>query len=339
MESEVLVSQASRLVENFERSIYEISSIQHRFQKCMNQNHDILMRIEAWYRDYCYIEKLLDDCWDYRYQKFKDVCDQRIQKPLGEYLLGAREAAESVREAMGLSASESVRDVVSLLESHGIKVAELPISSSHVFFGSSLKSDTRAPAIIVNTYEQFSIESWIFTVVCELCYLLFYDENYQEELGIDHEKQEKDITEFASFFLMPEGFFIEKWEDARGLPFVDRVLKVKRFFGVSYKTVLNRLTERYETSEIWKKFYLKFLERHKKHLISTDEYDRLCQGFIPLAGAEIKRSQEPAPLLSLDFKSTRLRRLVYKAVYDRADLSVARGAEILGISFADMRMM
>jgi Zn-dependent peptidase ImmA (M78 family) len=55
--------------------------------------------------------------------------------------------------------------------------------------------------------------------------------------------QEKDADQFASHFLMPDDVFRSGWTEARGLPLFERVLKIKRIFRVSYRTVLYRLSE------------------------------------------------------------------------------------------------
>jgi hypothetical protein len=42
---------------------------------------------------------------------------------------------------------------------------------------------------------------------------------------------------------MPKEVFEQEWAETQGLAFVDRVLKVKRIFRVTYRTVLHRLSE------------------------------------------------------------------------------------------------
>jgi hypothetical protein len=46
-----------------------------------------------------------------------------------------------------------------------------------------------------------------------------------------------------------EPVFEKEWQNTRGLPFLDRILKVKRMFRVSYKTVLYRLAETMKPSD------------------------------------------------------------------------------------------
>ena len=63
---------------------------------------------------------------------------------------------------------------------------------------------------------------------------------------------------FAAEFLMPEKAFIKQWEAHSGISWVDAVLQIKQYFGVSYKTVLYRLNSlignRFEPGHLYKEF-------------------------------------------------------------------------------------
>ena len=124
----------------------------------------------------------------------------------------------------------------------GVKVLRLP-RATEAFFGLSVKEDDGGPAIVINTWERISVERWIFSAAHELGHLLLHPGAYdyrQEEEPMDEERQ---ADEFASFFLMPQGSFEREWYDSSGHPLYERVLKVKRIFHVSYKTVLLRLVQ------------------------------------------------------------------------------------------------
>jgi hypothetical protein len=51
------------------------------------------------------------------------------------------------------------------------------------------------------------------------------------------------IAGSGSYFLMPGDIFVDVLENNRGLHWIDMVLNVKRYFKVSYKTLLMRLVE------------------------------------------------------------------------------------------------
>ena len=80
-----------------------------------------------------------------------------------------------------------------------------------------------------------------------------YFDAYDVGLSAEEADQEVEANVFASHFLMPNAAFESEWADAYGLPFINQVLKVKRIFQVSYKTVLYRLYESLGKS-IWGKF-------------------------------------------------------------------------------------
>ena len=113
-----------------------------------------------------------------------------------------------------------------------------------------------------------------------------------------------------------------------------RVLKVKRIFRVSYKTVLYRLvaSER-ATNEVWSAFQLQHRRYFGDTLRKVDE---------PAALKETEfawhwgRSEEPDRLSRHDFVEDRLSNLARRALQE-GHISLGRGAEILGLSRDEMR--
>jgi hypothetical protein len=133
---------------------------------------------------------------------------------------------------------------------------------------------------------------------------------------------------------MPEPAFISEWDDTSGHPLLHRVLKVKRMFRVSYKTVLYRLVETGRASHnIWQFFRRQHKDRFGKTLSKVDEPN-------PLSASEFSwnwnRAGEPEGVSEYDFLEDRLFRLVRAAV-ERKVISLGRAAEILRISREDMR--
>ena len=133
---------------------------------------------------------------------------------------------------------------------------------------------------------------------------------------------------------MPEAAFASEWEDTNGHPLLDRVLKVKRIFRVSYKTVLYRLVESGRASrDVWPIFQRQHAQRLGKSLRKADEPN-------PLKTSEFlwnwSRAGEPEG--EYDFVEDRLHRLVRMAM-ERKIVSLGRTAEILRISRGDMRRL
>ena len=115
----------------------------------------------------------------------------------------------------------------------------------------------------MNVRDDISVERRIFTAAHELGHLLLHPRAYDVAQVEEHTDEEKEADLFASHFLMPSGVFQSEWRDTSGLPFVDRVLHVKRIFRVSYQTVLFRLGEsRFaDPSEVWMIFRVEWKRR------------------------------------------------------------------------------
>ncbi len=157
-----------------------------------------------------------------------------------------------------------------------------------------------------------------------------YDDSKSEEM----EDEEREADVFASHLLLPEPGFDSEWEQTRGLPLLFRVLKVKRIFKVSYKTVLHRLVESdRESKEVWRAFQLQHKDRFGTTLRKVDEPDRLEEGEFRL---DWSRAGEPDGLSENDFLEDRLSRLVRMAL-EKGLISLGRGAEILRVSRDEMR--
>ena len=135
---------------------------------------------------------------------------------------------------------------------------------------------------------------------------------------------------------MPEAAFTSEWDDTSGHPLIDRVLKVKRMFRVSYKTVLYRLVETQRVArDVWPIFQRQHAQRLGKTLSKADEPN-------PLKASEFSwnwnRAGEPESVSEYDFVGDRLHRLVRRAL-EKKILSLGRAAEILRISREDMRQL
>lgn len=133
---------------------------------------------------------------------------------------------------------------------------------------------------------------------------------------------------------MPHDSFSKEWRDASGHPLYERVLKVKRIFHVSYKTVLLRLVHIGEVSkDVFHTFQVQHQRRFGRTLKKGDEPHALTE-----SGFDARRAQEPDRLSEADCMDDRLRRLVRRAVEGEI-ISLGRGAEILGKSLMEMRQL
>jgi len=245
-----------------------------------------------------------------------------------------RVAAEVVRDRLGLRPDEPIRDICGLLESAGIKILRLRVASD-AFFGLSVADGDGGPAIVVNTWDRISVERWIFTAAHELGHLVLHASDFDSDEATESMAAESEANLFAAHFLMPDAAFQSEWADAAGLALWDRVIKVKRMFGVSYRTVLYRLQEQ-GAPGVWMRFQVEAKRRWGRTLLRDDEPAALPGDVFRASAPEAKRSMEPTDLAEHDFIDDRRYRLAREAL-EGGHITVSRAGEILGKSLPEMR--
>ncbi|MEX2516642.1 MAG: ImmA/IrrE family metallo-endopeptidase [Gammaproteobacteria bacterium] len=298
-----------------------VPNVRFRADKRVNNREQILAEVSAWLAAYRWLESELDDK-----ETFK------LLSLVGQYT-DPVVLAQKARAKLGLGEKEPVRDICGLLEDNGVKVLLLK-KATDAFFGLSVGPNDGGPAVVVNTWDRISVERWIFTAAHELGHILLHKEAFDCRKAEEAEQEEREADLFASNFLMPEAGFDEEWQQTYGLPFLQRVLKVKRIYRVSYKTVLYRLkASGNEDESVWKVFQVQHRMRFGKTLKKIDEPDRLEAGEFRF---QWPRAGEPDGLSESDFLQDRLHRLV-RIAFDRGAVSMGRAAELLRISRDDMR--
>ena len=306
-----------------------LENVRFRALKRMNSREQILNEVARWLDDFNYLENLLQNKENYR---FEDLVHRLSSVQAG--VERAKRAAELAREELDLHEKEPIRDIAGLLESSGIKLYPISLASDG-FFGLSVSELDGGPAVAVNVWERISVERWIFSAAHELGHLLLHLDAYNVNESQEDDSQETEANIFASYFLMPQRAFESEWEETYGLAFVDRVLKVKRIFQVSYKTVLYRLAER-DGGSVWGKFQAAYKSRTGKTLKIMDEPEALPPHSFHQSMSEVLRSQEPDSLSASDFIEDRLSRLVRLAI-ESDKITLSRGAEILRLDLEAMR--
>jgi Zn-dependent peptidase ImmA (M78 family)/transcriptional regulator with XRE-family HTH domain len=298
-----------------------LPGVRFRAAKRANSREQILAEVSAWLHAYNELEAELGERREFALRNLIGADSDPVR------------LAATARQLLGLSEVELIRDVCGLLEDHGVKV-NLMVRATNAFFGLSVNAEGEGPAVVVNTWERISVERWIFTAAHELGHILLHRDAYDRARDEEVVQEEKDADRFASYFLMPERAFASEWEGALGLRLLDRVIKIKRIFRVSYKTVLHRAVDTgREPASAWKSFQAQHKVRFGHALRKVDEPARLKEGEFRL---DWNRAGEPDALSAYDFKEDRLKRLVRLAL-DRELISLGRGAEILGLSRFEMR--
>jgi len=308
-----------------------LERVRFRSLKRLKSRDQVLADVSRWLQDFTDIEQMLGEQPKHALKEIWRVLARRK-------CLDIPAIAALAREHFGLNDREPVHDICGLLESQGIKVYSLQVAND-AFMGLSVAEEDGGPAIIVNTWERLPVETWIFSAAHELGHLLQHLSAYNAAEEQEDPEQEQEADQFASHFLMPESIFRKEWDETAGLPLVDRVLKIKRVFRVSWRTVLYRIAlwqPQDRRSLIWQRFNEEYRLRKGRSLLKHDEPYGIVREIYqdPMAARPV--GVEPAPMEQHDFQMDRLSRLVRKAIEDEA-ISLSRGAEILRLPLKQMR--
>lgn len=310
-----------------------LHNVRFRSLKRLKSRDLVLADVSRWLRDFSELEVLTGERHEHSLPSLWQEITRKRRKHVPEI-------AALVRERFGLGEREPVHDICGLLESRGIKVYSVQVAND-AFMGLSVAEDNGGPAIIVNTWERLPVETWIFSAAHELAHLLLHLGAYDVTQEQEDDAQEKEADQFASHFLMPQEIFRKEWEDAAGLPLVDRVLKVKRVFRVSWRTVLYRVAETLPEDRryvVWKLFNQAYREQKGRSLLKHDEPQGITEEIYKDTDGARPIGIEPAGMESHDFREDRLSLLVRRAV-ERDIISLSRGAEILRLPLEQMRAL
>lgn len=289
--------------------VRELSSVRFRAQKRLKKRDNILAKAATWLDDFNY---LLDSQNIEAEYTLSDIPSEVRSIPVEHRPI---EAARVVRDCMRLNQMEPIHDITGLLASNGIKALAYPLKSDS-FFGMSIGEEDGGPAVVVNVWERIPVERWIFSAAHELGHLMLHLDAYDADIIEEDKQQEDEANLFAGHFLMPQAGFEREWGETYGLPFWSRVLKVKRIFHVSDKTVLYRLLDLGVVDEgIWM----------KRNVFVKDNYAIRHPG-----------KYEPEQLRNYDFVPDWLDRLVRRAI-ENESITINRASEILAISLDSMR--
>lgn len=294
--------------------VRELQTVRFRSARRMQNRENILAEVSRWLEDFNYLEEALDDKIPFKLKKTVARCSRdRIAQ-----------AAKLCRQDLGIGPDEPIYNICGLLENAGVKVLSLP-KASDGFFGLSVGENDGGPGVVVNVWERISVERRIFSAAHELGHLMLHRDTYDVTQTVENKQEEHEADLFAGHFLMPEAGFRKEWNKSYGLPWLDRIFKIKRIYRVSYKTILFRLAESgsFESNKIWIMFQKAYQKKFNRKLSFKEE---------PMA----IESSEPFGLQRFDFSEDRFLRLVRKAIEMDA-ISPSRGAEMLGMSIEEIQ--
>ncbi len=309
--------------EEFQVAVIVPRQVRFRSWRRLATRTKVIEEVVMWLEDYAMLEELLGD---------------QIEPP--EFEPGGCEdpkaVASRVRAAFGIGECEPAHDIAGLLESEGIRLITTK-KESWMFTGLSVGRDGGGPAVVVNTWQRATVERWIFTAAHELGHLILHPGDYDVMERVEELCRDQEANVFAAHFLMPDKAFWQKWKETAGMPLVDRVLKVKRIFRVSYRTVLNRLSEAAAARNIniWALFRNEYMRQPHRVLMKEGEPETLAASPFLAGLPEIHPSHEPDRLSPSDFGEGRLRLLVRRSL-EGGLVSRERCAEILGVPLTQM---
>ena len=289
-----------------------------RFRALENKNirkrEDIIYEISLWIEKYNdLVSKLnLEDSFKYELANLENKTNNPVVM------------ANLAREKFGLSAEETVKDICNLIEfKAGIKIMAKQFNSDS-FFGLSAEDVHGGKVIVVNTWDRISVERRIFSIAHELGHILLHFNNIQSELLVEDSNEENEANIFASHFLMPQEDFISAWNKSANCDFVDRVIRVKQIFRVSYQVVLYRLSEYVKANNIdfnvWKTFGILYRRKYGVKIDWKKEIESRLD----------ENSRELRAISNQFYASGRLAELVKKAV-DNNQITISEAANILDL--------
>jgi len=313
---------------------FALKHVRFRSLKRLKGREQVLVDVGRKLRDFVELEQLLGEHQTTGFDELSKLATKEKRH-------GMPHLASVVRKHFGLSDREPVHDICGLLEHAGVKVLSVSMATD-AFLGLSVAQEDGGPAVVVNTWHRLPVEYWIFSAAHELGHLLLHLQAYHVDQQGHDSDEEHEADSFASHFLMPESVFRREWGDSIGLPLFDRVLKVKRVFRVSWRTVLYRLTESMpnadQRKQLWRQFVTDYQSRNRKVQLTMDGPDGVGVQVYGALSQWHKVGPEPAAMDAHDFQGDRLWRLVRQATLAR-QISMSRAAEILGLELMDMRRL
>ncbi len=289
-----------------------------RSLKKLKSRDQVLVEVARWLKDYTDLEQLVGDGSSHDlgvvWRALKGVQEDR-----------AIRAAEIMREHLGLAPGQPVHDVCGLFEAHGIKVHAIEVASD-AFLGLSVAAEDGGPAIIVNNWPRLAVEHWIFSAVHELGHLVLHRPAYVTAEESEDVDEEKEAEVFASHFLMPHEAFLKEWNDARGHSLINRVVKVKRIFKVSWRAVVYRACEplsQEQQVQVWKRVAVEYRARTGRRLLKLTEPASVPQEVFGAPRIIARSGNEMSGLDAADFDGDRLALLVRRA-FEQGEISLCQ---------------
>jgi Zn-dependent peptidase ImmA (M78 family)/DNA-binding XRE family transcriptional regulator len=213
----------------------------------------VIINATKWINDYCNLENELIAI---------DPAFSKKAKYSLETLHGNQPEATAfkVRKLWEIG-NNPIRNITELVEDSGIKLWLRDFSMQKIF-GFSIGEADGGPAIVINTNVNISAERQTFAIAHELGHILMHPASFAPSKSSKEEKEntleEAEAHRFAAELLLPKEAFKIDWNKNLAVPFVPRVILVKKKYSVSYKTVLKHFADAHATVDVYSFFYIRY---------------------------------------------------------------------------------
>jgi Zn-dependent peptidase ImmA (M78 family)/DNA-binding XRE family transcriptional regulator len=158
------------------------------------------------------------------------------------------ESADQTRQLWGLGTTP-IDDPVRIVENLGIHIQGADLGQNDLYALSGKKADSSQFGMIININPAITIERQRFSIIHELAHIIAHRDEFCidcSETGKGRTKDPKEIyaDAFAGAFLVPKAEIERFIRVARDKGITETgalILQLKRYFGVSYQTILLRL--------------------------------------------------------------------------------------------------
>lgn len=202
---------------------------------------EIKEQFKAWYLD-CEKENRSESPLIFREIPNFPQDDKRDPRLEGE------ETADQTRQLWGLGTTP-IDDPVRLVENLGIFIQGTDLGNNDLYALTGKKTASGQYGMIININPAITIERQRFSIIHELAHIIAHRDEFCidcTETGKGRTKDPKEIyaDAFAGAFLVPKEEMNRFIQAARNKGLADTgalILQLKRYFGVSYQTILLRL--------------------------------------------------------------------------------------------------
>lgn len=225
--------------------------------------------------------------------------------------------ATRFRRSLGVGEGK-ISNLFEAVEAVGLKVLRTPIPIDK-FFGLSACSSAEGAFVLVNTHH-ITIERQLFTLAHEIGHLIFHRDDYNDTLLEEGTKEEEKMREkvgdyFAGHLLVPQPELERLYELNYD------IIKLKKYFRVSYQVILKRLEQ------------MQVIEYSQEIKKIQAIYKRKNNG-VPLNNS----TELPPTLKEEDFpENQRYQQLIWQSL-DLGKISELKAAELLQITVEELRV-